>query len=97
MKLLEAMLAWDPGTDRVKVGPWPDQTGWSDEYQCTSLATYTVFHENPENPTWQIACMAGALFSILARDGISFPALHREMVKIDEYRGLLARTSAMTC
>lgn len=41
------MIAWTPEPDRggpvVKVGPWPDRTGWSREYSCTSGCCYGHF------------------------------------------------------
>ena len=32
------MIAWDlpPDEPRVKVGPWPDRTRWSDDYMATT-------------------------------------------------------------
>lgn len=35
MKYKAAMVAWDPGADRIEVGPWPDTNGWSRPYRQT--------------------------------------------------------------
>jgi hypothetical protein len=30
------MVAWNPGSGEVDIGPWPDRTGWSDAYRMTT-------------------------------------------------------------
>ena len=32
MKPVEAMYGWNPDSNEIDVGPWPDTTGWSDRY-----------------------------------------------------------------
>lgn len=49
MKFTEIMVAWEPEATRIKVGPWPDRSGWSDDYLFTTGACYTdVRHMPPE-------------------------------------------------
>ena len=36
------MVAWNPGSGEVDIGPWPDRTGWSDAYQMTRGAATRI-------------------------------------------------------
>ena len=45
MKFTEAMIAWNPGTEEILVGLWPDATGWSDAYSFTAGACDTALHK----------------------------------------------------
>ena len=47
------MIAWTPDlleseTPALEVGPWPDTTGWSGKYSCTSGCCYGHFHSLEE-------------------------------------------------
>lgn len=96
MKALECMIAWNP-TDRpstrrsaetgegaIKVGPWPDKSGWSQKYDFTGGACMLERHKLPKET---IALLVLADFhTCVVRDGIDPLAAHREFAKIDEYR-----------
>ena len=46
--MLETMIAWNPDSEDIRVGPWPDKTGWSDNYDSTDGAFETFWHEADE-------------------------------------------------
>lgn len=71
------MLAWNPGTDQVEVGPWPDKTQWSDRYECTAIAET------------QLGLLCEAVTMVMV-DRVDAQAAHRELLKLDEYRASLA-------
>lgn len=84
MKFTEAMVAWDPDTGGVRVGPWPDRTGWSDSYPMSAGACETCVHTmTPDQRLAQLFIMFHAL---VVRDGIPPDAAHRAFLVIDEFR-----------
>ncbi len=88
MRQLEAMYAWCPGTDRVEVGPWPDRTGWSDAYRMTGGACYTAYHKMPEDR--RLMMLFVDFNTCVVRDKVRAEAVHREFLKIDEYRSRIS-------
>lgn len=95
MKALECMIAWNPvgpyyetkaakQEGAIKVGPWPDKTGWSRDYRFTIGGCLFERHKFPKET---IALLVLADFhTCVVRDGIDPLAAHREFAKIDEYR-----------
>jgi hypothetical protein len=84
MRFTEAMVAWDPDTGGVRVGPWPDRTGWSDSYPMTDGACEARIHTmTPDQRVAQVFVMFHAL---VVRDGIPPDAAHRAFLAIDEFR-----------
>ena len=80
------MVAWTPREpDTVEVGPWPDETGWSDPpYRYTGGCCELVRHKWPEDR--KVMMMFINFHTLIVRDGIDPQAAHREFLKIDEYR-----------
>ena len=89
------MVAWNPtyiepdiGSDKpvgaVKVGIFPDKTGWSKPYGMTDGNCIL------ERRDWKRDAQIGIMFinfhTLVVRDGIDPQAAHREFLKIDEYR-----------
>lgn len=97
MKAEEAMIAWtsnaaynenDPLRGKIEVGPWPDETGWSDKYSTTVGACYTGRHGIGE---WEQTALVFIDFhtAVVGYD-IDPKAAHKEFLKIDEYRKRIA-------
>ncbi len=84
MEITEAMIAWNPSTDEIEVGPWPDRRGWSRGYRNTSGACYMFIHKLP--PDLQLTQMFVNFNTIVVRDEVVVKAVHREFLKIAEYR-----------
>jgi hypothetical protein len=88
MRYTEIMVAWDPGTDRITVGPWPDRTGWSDRYRYTGAACFADVHRL--GPKALAIRVLSDFHAIVVRDRVSVEAAHRAFLVIDEYRAHLA-------
>jgi hypothetical protein len=84
MKFTEAMIAWNPGTDEIAVGPWPDSTRWSDAYKFTTGACLMELHKM--QPETQRAMLFIHFNTIVVRDCVSPQVAHRAFLAIDEYR-----------
>lgn len=97
MKITECMIAWTPRHPwnrdsatygQVKVGPWPDRSGWTRNYSRTCGACFTATHGMAE---WQRIAMLFVDFNTLvARDNIDPTEAHRAFLAIDEYRWLIS-------
>lgn len=73
-----------PPKGAVKVGPWPDETGWSDGYDMTTGCCNFVRHDRD---LWEkVALMFIAFHTLVVGDGIDPKAAHREFLQIDEFR-----------
>lgn len=93
MKALEAIIAWtptstwhddDPTQGKVQVGPWPDETGWSDSYAMTTGACLLARHKMDQ---WQIIALTFIDFqSLVVGYGIDPQVAHTAFLAIDEYR-----------
>lgn len=88
MKLTEAMIAWTPETDRIKIGPWPDESGWSDAYEMTAGACASVLPD--ATPAERILAMFLWFHSIVVEDHVPPQAAHQAFLAIDEYRANIA-------
>jgi len=82
MKSAKAMIAWNPNTNEIKVGPWPDSTGWSKNYSMTSGACYLSRHRKPN--IWKMMNFIDAIH-IIIRDKVDPMAVHNAMLVLDEY------------
>ena len=92
MRLAEALIAWNPGTDQVRVGPLlrahdGDWTRSPIRYRMTAGAAFT-----------DVRTMTGLLaghrvmsdfIALVVRDRVDLMAAHREFCKIDEYRAAI--------
>jgi hypothetical protein len=84
MKYLEAMIAWNPGTDKIMVGPWPDDTGWSSDYRHTEGACTAILHDL--QPDRLLANLFILFNTVTVRDCVPSSAAHWAFLAIDEYR-----------
>jgi endonuclease YncB( thermonuclease family) len=88
MKFLEAMIAWNPNTDEVDVGPWPDRSGWSRRYRRTVGACFTELRDmSGEERERRLFIDFNTL---VVRDGVPPAAAHKAFLKIDEYRSSIS-------
>jgi hypothetical protein len=78
------MLCWDPGTDRVEVGPWPDTTGWSNKYERSTLACYHDIRK--EFLSERRAIIFIEAIHLIIRDRCDPDAVHRALLNLEEYR-----------
>ena len=99
MKYVESMIAWAPATRKpsrrrsarpgsVKVVPWPDTNGLASEYPCTVGACFTWLRELSKHKREKLLFID--FHTLTVRDGINPADAHREFLKIDEYRRLIA-------
>ena len=72
-----------PGPGAVKVGKWPDGSGWSDDYDSTAGCCWT------ETASFDVHGKVMMMFidfhTLIVRDGIDPQELHKQFLKIDEY------------
>jgi hypothetical protein len=84
------MIAWDSGragkVGRVKVGPWPDGTGWSDAYESTSGCCNSGWHSLTREEKLQQ--LVNGFFVLVLGDRLDPAAVHAELWKISAYREL---------
>jgi hypothetical protein len=88
MKAKETMICWNPNSNQIKAGPWPDTTGWSRGYAFSGGACLAEVHKMTEG---QISMMlfVEAIHTIV-RDKVDPLAVHAAYLKLDEYRNLCA-------
>ena len=95
MKYQQALIAWTPGTDLIRVGPLlenihnHDWTEYPISYDCTGGAAY-IGLRNCEDKLQRDMMLFIEFHSIVVRDQIPVEAAHREFLKIDEYRERIA-------
>lgn len=82
MKLLDAGIGWNPGTNQIGVGPWPDLTGWSDRYAFTNGAGAPA----QKTADLQLLMLFITFNTIVVRDRVDLDNVHRAFLTIDEYR-----------
>ncbi|MBW4092178.1 MAG: hypothetical protein HIU82_13870 [Proteobacteria bacterium] len=91
MKYQEALIAWTPGTDLIRVGPLlkdyksPDWTDHPIRYASTGGAAYAGLRECPDKQKRDMMLFI-EFHTIVVGDRVSIEAAHREFLKIDEYR-----------
>jgi hypothetical protein len=88
------MVAWTPIDWRrlervappgaIEIGPWPDETGWSDKYAMTVGCCLVERHRLDK--AQKIALMFIDFHTCVVRDGIDPLAAHRQFLKIADYR-----------
>jgi hypothetical protein len=84
LKYQEALIAWTPKTDRIRVGPLleSDEPDWTEHpirYAYTGLRKCT-------DKLRRDMMLFIEFNTIVVRDKIPVEAAHREFLKIDEYR-----------
>lgn len=90
------MIAWDPASDkypngRFRIGPWPDNIGWSDDYLCTGGACFTYIRKASKDNARLY--LLSELFTIIDRDNVSFSHIkpHLYAHKMKEYLESLSK------
>lgn len=87
MKWSEAMVAWNPRGD-IRVGPWPDRSGWSQGLRCSEGACRSSNRKASKRDR-QLNVLA-EFHTIVVRDGVDVQQAHREFCKISDYRSIIA-------
>lgn len=72
---------------RVKVGPWPDETGWSAAYEQTDRACCAACRESA--PDQRLVAIFILFSAIVVREGLDAEIVHQAFLAIDEYREAL--------
>jgi len=88
MKLIEAMIAYTPGTDQIEVGIHPDKTGWTKNYVRTVGACFSDHRERTDIE--RMLMMFIDFNTIVVRDKVDAQVAHRAFLAIDEYRKLIS-------
>lgn len=88
MKYPETMIAWNSNSNEIKVGPWPDATGWSRNYSFTTGANNMAIHDLSNDQ--QVANLFVNFNKVVVRDGVGVNAAHKAFLKIAEYRQFIA-------
>jgi|GEM_PF-6505068 len=81
------MVAWNPETDQIKVGPYPDMTGWHQPYLHSDLGCWAAWHERDR--AWRENTALLYAMRMILRDRMDPLVVHRELCKVPEYRGML--------
>jgi hypothetical protein len=87
MKAAEALIAWTPDSrDAVEVGPLlrAGEADWTEPYDYTGGAAYTT-RRKMTGPL-ATAMVFIEFHTLVVRDGLDPQAVHREFLKIDEFR-----------
>ena len=98
MKMSNAMIAWTPSyydrpTDgQVEVGPWPDDTGWSDKYARTVGACNLGRSRLSKGE--RLALVFIDFNTLVVRDEIDPLVAHKAFLAIDEYRTHISSDTA---
>lgn len=88
MKYTASMIAWNPYSNHIKVGPWPDTNNWSFKYRMTCGACNLEVHSLTADQ--QLANLFIHFNNIVVRDGVDVQAAHDAFLNIDEYRQYIA-------
>lgn len=94
------MVAWTPSWAQkresldappgsIEVGPWPDNSGWSDRYKSTQGCCFTEWHDLTHEQKLQ-DIVNGFFFLVLGQK-LDTLDVHRELWKIEDYRKLKMR------
>ena len=76
------MLCWNPETDQVEVGPWPDRTGWSANYKMSALAPTAVKKASFQKRKTIVFIEA---VHLIVRDKCDPEAVHKALLNLEEY------------
>jgi hypothetical protein len=81
------MVAWDRHPMRVKVGPWPDETGWSEAYERRDRTCCAACRES--TPDQRLVAIFILFSAIVVREGLDAEIVHQAFLAIDDYREAL--------
>lgn len=85
------MVGWNspeksgPRSQEVKVGPWPDKTRWSDDFEATAGCCNATWHDELETQEEKIDELIRGFFYLVLSEGIDPDAVHQEFSKIRGY------------
>jgi hypothetical protein len=88
MKYRNCMIAYNPFSSDIVVGPHPDRTGWSDDYERAVGGCWL----RTKTQSWErnVIQMLLDFHHAVVRDGVPVEAAHRAFSAIDEYREVMA-------
>ena len=94
MKYKDCLVAWNPGTDQVRVGPLrssgvPDWTRHPVRYRMKGGGAFGHVREC-EDEFQLIMLMMLEFHTLAVRDKIPLDALHQAFLLIDEYRARIS-------
>jgi hypothetical protein len=91
MKLIEAAIGWDAltanGKTEIEVGPYPDRTGWTSRYDGLLGGCMPIVQEL--HPAEWAAMLFVDFNTLVVGHGLDPMTVHREFLKIDEYRRMI--------
>ncbi|MBK9082570.1 MAG: hypothetical protein IPL88_11095 [Rhizobiales bacterium] len=96
MRFRDCFYAWNPVDchkngavpGQVQVGPYPDESGWSDQFQ-SSQGALNLDDRALMGVDLKFRILAD-FHTMVVRDGVDPTAAHREFLRIDEYRELIS-------
>ena len=83
MKLTETVIAWNRDSDDIRVGPWPDETGWTEAYEIMVGANDPVIHRL--SPVLLITATLIYFNRAVVVDGIGVKAAHAAFFELESY------------
>jgi hypothetical protein len=88
----QCMIAYNPGSAKIEVGPWPDETGWSDRYHSTVGACFGYFGPPEVRVERRLVQMLLEFHHAVVRDRVPVDAAHAAFWLIEEYRAAMVKT-----
>jgi hypothetical protein len=87
MRFQEALIGWEPGTDKVRVDTVrANEPDWIDHYFCCGGAVELRVRELKDHSSELRATIFEQFHRLVVSDGVDPHAVHREFLKIDQYR-----------
>src|SRR4051812_7642042 len=87
MRFQEALIGWKPGANKVRVDvKRDDEPDWVFEYFCYGGAVEAWVRELKDGSPELRAAIFEHYHRLVVSDGINPRAVHREFLKIDQYR-----------
>ena len=85
MDARKTLIAWNPGTDQIKVGPLikGESLDWSFEYRCTGGAAY-IWSRSAKAEVIR-SWLKAEFIAIVFRDAVCPYAAYREFSKIKQF------------
>ena len=89
MRFKECLIAWNPNSNQVKVGPWPDPYNWSGKYTMTGGAANLDVRSM--ETVFVMARMLYEFWMIVTVDRVDLDAVHNAFMAIDKYAKMVKR------
>lgn len=81
--LKSIMIAWNPRSSEVRIGPWPDRTGWSRGLRMTGGACFQDVQEMDGETHRRY--LLNLFHTLVIRDGVDPQAAHKALCGIAEF------------